>query len=247
MSDADAAAAIAAFQAFVENLYDNKKSSYSYVSALSFLTWDIIVSFGDEVNYIWVSQWSIPKLMYFLARYYPFLYLIACNLRISYEYIIVSLATDIPKRCHRSSCQAYWFWSLIGGPSFVIIILDIILLLRVFSLYNRNKWLLTFMVLFVGALYACSRLAIDLAAGVYSVPAPWQGCTAPVPKFGFVLSAYVPNLTLALVFLGLTLWRLFQTHRSLNGSITLKKLRELESVSPLLMAFVTDGSVFFAL
>ncbi|PBK92598.1 hypothetical protein ARMGADRAFT_1080658 [Armillaria gallica] len=203
MSDADAAAAIAAFQAFVKNLYDNKKSSYSYVSALSFLTWDIIVSFGDEVNYIWV-------------------------------------------------CQAYWYWSLIGGPSFVIIILDVILLLRVFSLYNRNRWLLTFMVLFVvgdatGALYACSRLAMDLAAGVYSVPAPWQGCTAPVPKFGFVLSAYVPNLTLALVFLGLTLWKLFQTHRSLNGSITLKKIRELESVSPLLMAFVTDGSVFFAL
>lgn len=240
MSDADAAAAIAAFQAFVKNLYDNKKSSYSYVSALSFLTWDIIVSFGDEVNYIWVSQWSIPKLIYFLARYYPFLYLIGAN--------IMSLATDIPKRF----CQAYWYWSLIGGPSFVIIILDIILLLRVFSLYNRNRWLLTFMVLFVvgdatGALYACSRLAMDLAAGVYSVPAPWQGCTAPVPKFGFVLSAYVPNLTLALVFLGLTLWKLFQTHRSLNGSITLKKLRELESVSPLLMAFVTDGSVFFAL
>ncbi|PBK71707.1 hypothetical protein ARMSODRAFT_954532 [Armillaria solidipes] len=247
MSDADAAAAIAAFQAFVKNLYDNKKSSYSYVSALSFLTWDIIVSFGDEVRRL--SQWSIPKLIYFLARYYPFLYLMSRLLspHISYEYVIVSLATDIPKRRHRSSCQAYWYWSLIGGPSFVIIILDIILLLRVFSLYNRNRWLLTFMVLFVGALYACSRLAIDLAAGVYSVPAPWQGCTAPVPKFGFVLSAYVPNLTLALVFLGLTLWKLFQTHRSLNGSITLKKLRELESVSPLLMAFVTDGSVFFAL
>ncbi|KAK0463099.1 uncharacterized protein EV420DRAFT_1156069 [Desarmillaria tabescens] len=92
MSDADASAAIAAFQAFVNNLYENKKSSYSYVSALSFLTWDIIVSFGDEVNYIWVSQWSIPKLMYFLARYYPFLYLIGAN--------IMSLATDIPKRLY---------------------------------------------------------------------------------------------------------------------------------------------------
>ncbi|KAK0463100.1 uncharacterized protein EV420DRAFT_1639184 [Desarmillaria tabescens] len=108
------------------------------------------------------------------------------------------------------------------------------------------------MVLFVigdatGALYACSRLAIDLAAGVYSIPAPWQGCAAPVPQFEFVLSAYVPALTLALLFLGLTLWKLFQTHRSLNGGITLKKMRELESVSPLLMAFVTDGSVFFAL
>ncbi|KAK0236795.1 hypothetical protein EDD85DRAFT_952734 [Armillaria nabsnona] len=256
MSDADAAAAIAAFQAFVKNLYDNKKSSYSYVSALSFLTWDIIVSFGDEVNYIWVSQWSIPKLIYFLARYYPFLYLIGAN--------IMSLATDIPKRLYvmASTFKGLLLIAIVlavkptahpsGGPSFVIIILDIILLLRVFSLYNRNRWLLTFMVLFVvgdatGALYACSRLAIDLAAGVYSVPAPWQGCTAPVPKFGFVLSAYVPNLTLALVFLGLTLWKLFQTHRSLNGSITLKKLRELESVSPLLMAFVTDGSVFFAL
>lgn len=62
-----------------------------------------------------------------------------------------------------------------------------------------------------------------------------------------LLDASVPNLTLALVFLGLTLWKLFQTQRSLNGSFTLKKLRELDSVSPILMAFVTDGSVFFAL
>ncbi|KAK0201000.1 hypothetical protein DFS33DRAFT_1094532 [Desarmillaria ectypa] len=258
MSDADASPAIAAFQAFVKNLYDNKKSSYSYVSALSFLTWDIIVSFGDEVNYIWVSQWSIPKLMYFLARYYPFLYLMSVflfNLPVLDEQMTLVLVgrTSCPLLLTSpKDCQAYWYWSLIGGPSFVIIILDIILLLRVFSLYNRNRWLLTFMVLFVigdatGALYACSRLAIDLAAGTYSVPAPWQGCTAPVPQFGFVLSTYVPNLTLALIFLGLTLWKLFQTHRSLNGSITLKNIRELESVSPLLMAFVTDGSIFFAL
>ncbi|KAK0437003.1 hypothetical protein EV421DRAFT_1083293 [Armillaria borealis] len=234
MSDADAAAAIAAFQAFVKNLYDNKKSSYSYVSALSFLTWDIIVSFGDEVNYIWVSQWSIPKLIYFLARYYPFLYLIGAN--------IMSLATDIPKRLssllvlvfnRRSLFRDHNIGHHLASSGLLVI--------------QPKQMAADFHGDATGALYACSRLAIDLAAGVYSVPAPWQGCTAPVPKFGFVLSAYVPNLTLALVFLGLTLWKLFQTHRSLNGSITLKKLRELESVSPLLMAFVTDGSVFFAL
>jgi hypothetical protein len=49
------------------------------------------------------------------------------------------------------------------------------------------------------------------------------------------------------IFLGMTLWKLVQNHQDIYGKLTFKNMRAMGSISPLLLAFVRDGSVFFAL
>lgn len=52
---------------------------------------------------------------------------------------------------------------------------------------------------------------------------------------------------MAVLFLGMTLWKLFENHLRQHGKLTWKALRNMDHVSPLLLAFVRDGSIFFAL
>jgi hypothetical protein len=47
----------------------------------------------------------------------------------------------------------------------------------------------------------------------------------------------------------MTLWKLVKNHQHIYGKLTLKNMRATgnRDISPLLLAFVYDGSVFFAL
>ena len=45
----------------------------------------------------------------------------------------------------------------------------------------------------------------------------------------------------------MTLFKLLAGHQEVHGRLTCKSLRDMERVSPLLLAFVRDGSIFFAL
>jgi hypothetical protein len=45
----------------------------------------------------------------------------------------------------------------------------------------------------------------------------------------------------------MTLWKLVENHQRIHGKLTFKNMRTMGNISPLLLAFVRDGSVFFAL
>jgi len=81
-----------------------------------------------------------------------------------------------------------------------------------------------------------------------NLPAPWRGCAAGAPDTTFMLISQVPNCTLSLLFLALTLRKLVQSHKMCCGKLTWKSLCNLKSTgTPLLLAFVCDGSTFFVL
>jgi len=87
-------------------------------------------------------------------------------------------------------------------------------------------------------------VAKDLAAGVLAVPAPWEGCATRVPDIRFGLVAYILDFMLSLVFLVMTLRKLVESHRDNHGKLSLRSFRDMESMSPLLVAFVRDGTIF---
>ena len=55
------------------------------------------------------------------------------------------------------------------------------------------------------------------------------------------------NAVSSVLFLGMTVWKLVENHQDLHGKLTWKSLRNMDSMPPLLLAFVRDGSIFFAL
>jgi hypothetical protein len=68
-------------------------------------------------------------------------------------------------------------------------------------------------------------------------------CLVGVIKESFQAS----NSEFSVLFLGMTLWKLLENHQDIYGKFTWKTWRDMDSVSPLLVAFVRDGSIFFAL
>ncbi|KAF8240036.1 hypothetical protein L208DRAFT_1235133, partial [Tricholoma matsutake] len=212
------------------------------VSALTFVSYDIIISSGQEIKYVWTSKWSIVKTLYFIVRYYAVI-----NLMRMFAYAVES--TLLTLQIFR--CRHYYLWTVIAGPSICILILDTILALRLWALYNRRKLLLVVLGILIlcesAALCAINVQAQRLAKYVVPMPAPWRGCASVAPYTAFVLLAYVPNLVLSVLFLGMTLWKLFVENRELHDRLIWKNLRDMEAMEPLLLAFVRDGTIFFAL
>ncbi|KAJ3993907.1 hypothetical protein F5050DRAFT_1904448, partial [Lentinula boryana] len=48
----------------------NQAAICSNVAALTILLYDCLLTFDNEVKYIWKSQWTIPKVLYLFAKYY---------------------------------------------------------------------------------------------------------------------------------------------------------------------------------
>jgi len=185
---------------------------------------------------------SLITILYFAVRYYSLINLMAI--------VGISASTNLGV----PACQRYFLWSLPAGPPLLIGVLNGILLLRVFALYDRSKRVLVILlILSVGtvasALYATIRLARGLASSVVPMPVPWRGCASKLPGLGFVLTAYVPNYALSLIFLAMTLCKLLKNHKHIYGKLTLKNMRAPgnRDISPLLLAFVRDGNIFFVL
>jgi len=55
------------------------------------------------------------------------------------------------------------------------------------------------------------------------------------------------NPGFTVTFLVMTLWKLLQNHQNVYGKFTLESLFKVRTMSPLLFAFVRDGSIFFTL
>ncbi|KIM36144.1 hypothetical protein M413DRAFT_31898 [Hebeloma cylindrosporum] len=235
--------ASAAAEEFFKLLTEDRHATYSYVSALAFISYDIILSFSRETKYIWGSKWSAVKALYFVVRYYAVINLIPI--------VAIWTRTSPGLIIESSRCKSYFYWTIIAGPSIFIVTLDGILMLRVWALYNRSKPLFVVLLILVladfgAALFSVVEFARTLAENVVRAPDPWRGCSSTAPNTKTILLAYVPNFALSLLFLAMTLWKLFQNQK-MFGDVSWTNLRDLKGMSPLLVAFVRDGSIFFAL
>ncbi|KAK0438114.1 hypothetical protein EV421DRAFT_1906953 [Armillaria borealis] len=165
--------------------FENRATSMSYVSALTLVVYDIIVSFGQEARRTCVEvPVVIPQDAVFLGKilrgrlleYINLRFSITAWVNISEEPIITSFTDDIVfqlfvplnffPRIHMayltSRCHLYYYWLFLAGPSTYLFILDLILLLRVYALYNQNKFLFIF-------LSSCAVGSVATALWAFSV------------------------------------------------------------------------------
>ncbi|KAJ7924950.1 hypothetical protein B0H13DRAFT_1169334 [Mycena leptocephala] len=106
----------------------------SAYAGLIFATCEMILTFGTERTYIWKNpQGSILiKFLYLFSRYFALAVHITNTVLVS----LVNKYTIIPKHL----CQIAVIYQ--GATLFIMIgILDLILILRVYALYNRPKYL----------------------------------------------------------------------------------------------------------
>ncbi|KAF4602534.1 hypothetical protein EYR40_005746 [Pleurotus pulmonarius] len=111
---------------------------YIPVSSASLLTYDFLLTFADEIRYVWGSKWSVGKVLYLLARY-PLLF----NLIIQLHHMYL----------------------------FAVLAAEAILVLRVWALWQRSRWIaVTLAAMTVAGLAIGLTAVFKLEGGQFFVP-----------------------------------------------------------------------------
>ncbi|KAK7057518.1 hypothetical protein R3P38DRAFT_1177795 [Favolaschia claudopus] len=102
----------------------------SSVAALTFLLYDICVTFDDEVNFVWPKPWTHVKCIFFFVRYIPLFVQIS---------ILFIANPDITPHFHFTSHDCFIFEVYQGVLTVLVFAaVDYILILRVYALYHDN-------------------------------------------------------------------------------------------------------------
>ncbi|KAA1477726.1 hypothetical protein DENSPDRAFT_620714 [Dentipellis sp. KUC8613] len=148
-------------------------TKYLFAAALTMLMYDHILSFSTEVETIWTKKKTYPAIFFLTFRYYASLAMVV----VSIGFFSTAMT---PERCQR--------WVLfypLGITLLFALFPSIIMLMRVYALYNRSK-------LILGGLGII--LLIQTIFGI------WQTATAgkahvpdPIDNYDFHLCLYTPR------------------------------------------------------
>ncbi|KAF8525008.1 hypothetical protein JB92DRAFT_3140432 [Gautieria morchelliformis] len=201
---------------------------YYLVSSLALLFYEHLLTLGDEVRYIWSNRVTLAGLLFYVTRYF---------VPICMSVITAVVTTKWGETvCKTLGPLELAVFTVIGTAS------SILLLLRVYALYNHNKWTLG---------YLSSVIVIQLVVSTFvyafpghgPLPAPpidvpaFQGCLyLPSPRLKD--GAYIPfilELTYDVSIIGLIVAKSWKD-RALNG---------LRDQGGILRIIVKDGIIYF--
>jgi len=194
----------------------------SSVAALAFLAWDILITFGDEVRLIWPRSWNYMKVAYLFVRYVPLMVQIT----------ILLIGSELTPHFHFTSHDCY-IWQIYQGAaaSAIVIVVDTILILRLFALYHDNTLIQRVVFLFFAleVIGMVVGLALSLPGITYDkvclvVGAPWE-----------LIIYGGASILFQTVLFGLTAWKFFTAMRAGWGS------------TPIITLLMRDGTWAFFL
>ncbi|KAH8801254.1 hypothetical protein DL96DRAFT_1775631 [Flagelloscypha sp. PMI_526] len=101
------------------------------LAALSILIWDYLLTFNLEFNLIWSAKFNGGTFLFFLTRYLPIADILVGLIGVDHQD-----SGNSRKACPRSYTAIVWLD--VAG----IQIAELILVLRTWAVYGRNKWIL---------------------------------------------------------------------------------------------------------
>jgi hypothetical protein len=118
-------------RAGVKLLRDTEASSGA---AFFFLSWDILITLDDEIEFIWSKPWnSWIKWAFLIARY------LSLALQLIDRFFELTITYSDMPHLHTGALRI--FFGLQGLLAFVIMAdAEIVMMARVYALYNKNKW-----------------------------------------------------------------------------------------------------------
>jgi len=201
-------------------------TGYCQMVAVGWYFYEYLLSFGDEVEYIWARTWTWSKILFLLTRYLTMLLLVGS----ATVYVLPGLGED--------ACNSF-DWAAAFGTFAVVILVEAILQLRIYLLYGKSrKILITNLLLFV--------LHVGCAAALVAVYFPQQ-VFAPVPA-GVLGSCYdyrLPQLS--------AVWATPLAYELYLTVLAVYKIREQHSLrdplggTSLIVVLARDSVVYFFL
>ncbi|KZW01645.1 hypothetical protein EXIGLDRAFT_638154 [Exidia glandulosa HHB12029] len=198
--------------------WTHQQANYKFQTAsYALYCYDHLLVFSDEVDRIWRGRFTFASLLYILNRYLTHVQFIAIQAGF-YE------KNWTPEQCDR-------FVKYPGASTTTVFgIAEMTMILRMYALYGKNKWILGFLSLVLTA--QVTIMGVCLSTGV-RVPFPlgFPGCvlTGTVSFFGAFWAA--PLVTDTCIF-ALTLFRIIG-------------YRRLQVKIPLMEQIFRDGVLYF--
>jgi len=144
-------------------------SNYASLTILTAVSYDYVLTFASEIEYIWQNRWTRVSTLFFLARYFGlcsvmFLTLVSSSFLLVPAKMYVPIPPLTPTNNDENSyspdscralihCGPFAFWIMIAAA-------DLVMILRVWVLYNQSRSiLLVLLPLYamevIGALVGC--------------------------------------------------------------------------------------------
>jgi len=213
---------------------------FASFGALAVQIWEFANSFFDEAEYLCRSRFTLVKLLYIWSRYVPLVGQIA-NLALTQIYE-VPLEASGP--ASEPSCVGIFVYKTVMAQQ-TLTCVEIILLIRVYALYNQNrrvKYFLCTIFLTTCALETWSngRIIKTLLKG--------KSCIPEIPPFAAAVTFCASASCYQALILCMTLFKYFVVHRE-RASTPLTALMLREGFQTCFLTFgmlvinVTDGGI----
>ncbi|KAA1472315.1 hypothetical protein DENSPDRAFT_838545 [Dentipellis sp. KUC8613] len=179
---------------YVYRLYTVK---YVQVASLALLAYDTILTFDQEVEYIWSWKLNAPQILYFISRYSPYIDTILDV----YDYVAMN---PNPRACRTT----YGISSVFNATGTALS--EIILIMRTYALYDRStKFLYIFGTIWIVAVSVVLWAVSEFVKSTVFEPQPnpaIPGCNlASASSIVFICFAVL--LVMESIIVGCTIWK----------------------------------------
>lgn len=197
----------------IRALFAFQSAHYLEIACLTLLVYDLLTTFGEEVEYFWSGPWSISRVLFFLNRYLPFVVMIPTN---------VALFGAEPAQ----SCT-HWIRAAFELSIIVICINQGILLLRVWYMYSHSA-IARAVACFSYTACALSSLILmglslpflksSTSSQIKTIP----GCSAPPPSM--IWMVFIPSTIIHTILFGFTIARVAKISHDLRVDQLMRRL-----------------------
>ncbi|KAH7341981.1 hypothetical protein B0J17DRAFT_746068 [Rhizoctonia solani] len=201
---------------------DTSSSIYCEIASLTFVLFDHAITFDQEVERIWKSPWSLPKVLFLFNRYTGPISLL----------VNTTIFTNSPPY---SVCQK---WIHFEGAAGIIAkaAAEMIMIFRLYALYRGSRIMLVLLVL--GSMCNLTTMSVLMQLGlqqitIYERPGSWYKGCHPVGLPNWFWGYYISPLIFETILLLLTLYK------------TIGHIRSKVTHTPVIQLFVRDGVAYF--
>ncbi|TDL18912.1 hypothetical protein BD410DRAFT_842481 [Rickenella mellea] len=199
-----------------------KVVNYVNVASTALLSYDFLLTLGDEIRIMWGAKWNAGKILFFMTRYPVFT---DCTLN-----LVFFMSSDLdPKLCAP-------LFKAVGWQSyFGVLVAELILMARTYAIYRRSRSvLIIFAIIFVclntPAVIFLNKF-LKSTEFLSQSPFPTLAPCIPTSVNGIAFLDFVLLMAFELVVVILTAWKGIYQWR--------------ENQSPLMKTLVKDGVFYF--
>jgi len=168
---------------------------------------------------------------------------------------VITLFVGTNTKLTADFCKRYLLFYSYGGAIFFTSVVNAIFVIRIHALYGKSRKILALFVFLCVCEFGFEIATTSLAgvksartASVRPLGVPWPGCVGTSIPAKLTMLAWIPCLIVASAFFIFTVAKFKETLRVEDANIGWSDMRQrISSLSPVMIIFVRDGSVFFFL